>query len=101
MDNKGLVETVASEILQAFYPDGELPQDGSELILLNMKCFRAARKAIPIIWAKLFRDLEARSYYLEADEDELESFDVNPGDRIISRQAWETLKKVKHDETTG
>ena len=38
---KELREQSASEVLKAFYSDGELPQDGSELILLNMKCFRA------------------------------------------------------------
>ncbi len=42
LDRPELREKVASEVLKAFYPDGLKGLDGSELILLNMKCFRAA-----------------------------------------------------------
>lgn len=42
-------EKAASNVLKAFYPDGKLPKDGAELILLNTKCFRAADQIIKLI----------------------------------------------------
>jgi len=43
-------EEIAGAVLKSFYPDipKGLPKDGSELILLNLKCFRSADQILSI-----------------------------------------------------
>ncbi len=53
-DDKKLREKIAEEALKAFCPNEEYKQlDGSALIILNMKCYRVADKALALLQPKI------------------------------------------------